>query len=111
MPRLVRVHCRRRGDGLMQGTVRGAAGLLAAAGQGLRSLGILAPLAAPVVLLIAWEWWSAAPGPEPGSRATATWQSGRAPIRPLAWSPDGTLLAAGSGDGTIRFWDTRKGRV
>jgi WD40 repeat protein len=108
---LVRARSRRRGTGPSRRTAREAARLLTAAGQGLKSLGILAPLVAPVVLLVAWEWWSADPGPEPRSRATASWQSGRTPVHRLAWSPDGTLLAAGGGDGSLTTWDTRKGRV
>ncbi|HLJ98116.1 MAG TPA: WD40 repeat domain-containing protein [Gemmataceae bacterium] len=32
------------------------------------------------------------------------------PVRALAFSPDGTILASGSDDGTVRFWDGLTGK-
>jgi WD40 repeat protein len=47
----------------------------------------------------------------PRSRATATFQVGRTPIRCLAWAPDGTALTAAGQDGQVARRGLDAGRV
>jgi WD40 repeat protein len=47
----------------------------------------------------------------PRSRAAATLQVGRTPIRCLAWAPDGTALAAANQDGQVARRGLDEGRV
>ena len=46
--------------------------------------------------------------PDPALRRTLTGHSG--PVTALAIAPDGTWLATGSVDGTVRIWDTATGQ-
>jgi len=48
-------------------------------------------------------------GLPPGAKLLHTLQGHEAPIRRIAWSPDGRILASPSSDGTIRLWDAQTG--
>jgi WD40 repeat protein len=80
-----------------------------------QSLCSLAPVVAIVVALAflsqALETARRGAPAGPRSGATATLQVGRAPIRCLAWAPDGTALAAVGQDGQVARRGLHEGRV
>jgi WD40 repeat protein len=89
--------------------------LIAIARDACQSLCSLAPVVAIVVALAfaSQAPETARPGSAAGprSRATATLQAGRTPIRCLAWTPDGTALAAAGQDGQVARRALAEGRV
>jgi WD40 repeat protein len=97
--------------------VKAISGLIAIAHDACQSLCFLAPVVAIVVALAfapqALETETARRGSAagPGSRATATLQAGRTPIRCLAWVSDGTALAVAGQDGQVGRRGLDEGRA
>jgi hypothetical protein len=89
--------------------------LIAIARDACQSVCFLAPVVAIVVALAvapeALETARRLSAAGPRSRATATLQAGRTPIRCLVWASDGTALAAARQDGQVARRGLDEGRV
>lgn len=83
------------------GTVVGVAGIVSICG------GILSMTSHPTIV-----GTIALPPPSPGAtRQKFIYRGHKGPITALSWSPDGTMVASGSADGTVQVWRAADGAL